>query len=275
MSKSRGRGVGFAAVFVVGFGLCAAQASAACPAGTCHVTISANTGAGSLREAVDTLSANGDTIIIDAPIDPTLSAQILINKSITIQGAGAGTTEISNPGSTTGRVFNIGSTTPGAVVTLSAMTIKDGNAPSGPPGLGATGQFGGGIRNSATLTLNGVAVTGNTAGDGSLGSNGGNGTGGGAGDPGDPGALGGDGGGVYNDGTLTITNSTIADNKAGDGGNGGDGGDGGATGDGADAGDGGIGGFGGGVLNLGLMSVTTSTFSNNQSGAGGTGGDGG
>jgi hypothetical protein len=65
---------------------------------------------------------------------------------------------------------------------------------------------GGGIRNSGTLTLSGMAVVSNRAGNGGDGIV--NGTGG----------QGGFGGGIYNAGTLTITDSTISGNKAGNGG---------------------------------------------------------
>ena len=66
---------------------------------------------------------------------------------------------------------------------------------------------------------------------------------------------GGNGGGIYNSGTLTISNSTISNNVTGDGGDG-------ATG-------GGNGGNGGGIYNSGTLTISNSTISNNVTGDGG------
>lgn len=71
------------------------------------------------------------------------------------------------------------------------------------------------------------------------------------------------GGGILNDGSLTIVNSTIQGN---------------ATADGADAttsgGYGGNAGTGGGIANAGTLTITASTVADNQTGTGGRGGDG-
>jgi len=74
---------------------------------------------------------------------------------------------------------------------------------------------------------------------------------------------GGYGGGVYNSGTLTVVNSTISGNRAGDGGNGGN------------TGTGGVCGNGGGILNAGTLTVINSTISGNLAGHGGNAGSGG
>jgi hypothetical protein len=58
------------------------------------------------------------------------------------------------------------------------------------------------------------------------------------------------GGGLYNNGTVSISNSTFANNSAN-------------------------GGFGGGLYNNGTVSISNSTFANNSGGGGGAGGGGG
>jgi len=71
------------------------------------------------------------------------------------------------------------------------------------------------------------------------------------------------GGGILNNGTLTVVDSTIAGNKAGKGQDGAYGG-----------GFGSKGGDGGGIVNTGALTVLRSTISGNTSGDGGRGGDG-
>jgi hypothetical protein len=73
------------------------------------------------------------------------------------------------------------------------------------------------------------------------------------------GGAGGDGGGIFHSGSaLTIVNSALSNNQAGDGGSGG-------------SGFGGRGGDGGGIfISNGLLTVVSSTLSDNQSGAGGS-----
>lgn len=96
------------------------------------------------------------------------------------------------------------------------------------------------VNSGGSLTLNNVTVSGGRTPDGSSGGNGG------------------DGAGIYNFGTLIVTNSTFFDNSTGAGGDGvlwgprsGDGGNGGA------------------IYNTGIFTVTNSTFSNNSTGIGG------
>jgi CSLREA domain-containing protein len=96
--------------------------------------------------------------------------------------------------------------------------------------------------------------------------------------PGDPGGA---GGGVRNAGTLTITDATIADNRAGTGGIGGiaHGGDGNFGGTGTNGafgagGGGGVGGAGGGIFTSGSLTLTRVIVTGNKAGAGGLGGTG-
>lgn len=87
---------------------------------------------------------------------------------------------------------------------ISGLTVSNGHAPDG--ASGQRGGDGGGIKNTGTLTLTGVAVSGNRAGD--------------SGDNTSSfgGIQGGNGGGIYSSGMLTILNSTVSGNQTGAGG---------------------------------------------------------
>ena len=106
-----------------------------------------NSGAGSLRQAtVD--AASGDTITFQPGLTGmiTLTAQLLINKNLTITGPGAGIISVS--GNNAVRVFETG-----ANVTISGLTITQGkNSLDG----------GGGIYNTGALTLNNCAISNNS-----------------------------------------------------------------------------------------------------------------
>lgn len=187
------------------------------------VTNNNDTGAGSLRAQIAAAVA-GDTITflpsffnVQRNIDLVVG-QLDINKNLTINGTGARllTVRRSTAGGTANfRVFDI---TGGANVTISGMTISNGNETAG----GING--GGGIRNNAsTLTLDTVAVSGNNS---TL-------SGGGISNylnstttilnstiSGNTSSQ--YGGGIGNSGTLTIFNSTISGNTTpGNGGGGG------------------------------------------------------
>jgi hypothetical protein len=161
------------------------------------VTNTNDSGTGSLRQAL-AIANNGDTI--DATgisgIILLTTGQLVVDKSVTITGAGAEVLAID--GNATSSVFHI---TAGEV-TISALTIRNGQ-----------GEFGGGVLNDGTLTIVDSTVTGNTAGFGGGTFNAGtlnivdctfsgnNTT---------------EGGGVYSSSgtTLTITNSTFSGNAA-------------------------------------------------------------
>ena len=128
-----------------------------------------------------------------------------------------------------------------------------------------------------TLTIELVTLTGGHAANGT---NGAAGTGSGdrTGGPGTPGAP---GGGIANAGSLAILDSTISDNRAGDGGTGGSGqgaageppvAPAGAPGSIGFGGNGGGGGDGGGIYNAGNLAMTRVTVVGNTAGKGGVGG---
>jgi CSLREA domain-containing protein len=169
-------------------------------AGTVHaanltVTKTADTNDGvcdadcSLREAV-VAAAPGDTITVPAGTYTLSLSHLFINKNLTINGSGMGSTIIEqmNPNF---RVIDIGN--PGGaapVVSISRMTVKGGHAISPSNSEALPGHIhGAGIHNHGILTLTNVTITGNVAQpDG--------------------------GGGFWNAGTATIVNTTIADNSA-------------------------------------------------------------
>lgn len=126
----------------------------------------------------------GDTITLAAG---TYYENILINKSLTIIGAGQNDTIIN--GSQAGSVFVVGNDQKNIGVTLSDMTIKGG---SGIRGYQGQDPNGGGIYNSGRLIVKGCILSGNTLNNGY-----------------------GYGGGIYNnEGSLTVIDSTISGNTA-------------------------------------------------------------
>ena len=165
-----------------------------------NVTSTANSGAGTLRQAILDAAA-GDTVRFSLgttePQTITLASELALSKDVMIDGTG-GRVRIS--GNNSVRVFSVSS---GVTVMLRNIEIMNGRA-----------VVGAGISNSGTLTLENCTLTGNRA----QGGNGGNGSsyyGGGGG------GGGGFGGGVYNNGgSVSILNSTLQGNQAA-GGNGG------------------------------------------------------
>lgn len=139
---------------------------------------------GTLRTLVDG-AGNGDTVVVPAAVSPiSLNSEIVIKKSITIAGAGAGAVSIH--AGANDRVFEISDDTVShPSVTISGVTITGGNA----------GSMGGGgveVDPLESLTLSEVVLTGNST------------------------TLGWKGGGVVNNaGTLLIERSTISGNTSG------------------------------------------------------------
>jgi hypothetical protein len=231
------------------------------------VTTPANSGRGSLREAI-AIANNGDaiTFAIGGTIT-NLTGELLISKNLNVLGPGL--TNLAVSGNNASRVFNIAS---GAIVNLSGLTICNGHARDGAAGTNSTtpgwpGDDGGGIYNSGTLSLTNCVITRCRSGQG------------GAGfsyqqfiqTPGcSDGGPGGNGGGIYNAGELTLAACTLSYNTNGSGGSGGV-----ARLGMYPGGAGGSGGRGAGIYDVGAATFVACTFAFNSAGAGGVGGYGG
>jgi predicted outer membrane repeat protein len=126
---------------------------------TLTVTSAADSGTGSLRAEI-AAAQPGDTIVFSPSLDDQTikltSGELAINKSLTIQGPGAGQLAIS--GGNAMRVFDVSGANTN--VTLSGLTITGGNG----RWTDDSGD-GGGILNTngSTLTLSGCTVSGNSA----------------------------------------------------------------------------------------------------------------
>jgi len=206
----------FLAICVIAFGL--AQRTTAKgnrPASVITVTNTNDSGPGSLRQAL-TDAHDADTInfAVIGAISLT-SGELLITKSVTISGPGANVLAIMRePNAASFRIFHV---MPNHTVTIEGLAVINGSILNG---------FGGGILNQeSTLTINGCAVSGNSAlGQQGLGGgifSNGSGAGGFASltitDSALSGNVAANGGAVFNDGSsgmaiLTISNSTLSGN---------------------------------------------------------------
>ncbi|MDP3486151.1 MAG: Ig-like domain repeat protein, partial [Methanobacteriaceae archaeon] len=185
----------------------------------------------------------------------------------------------------------------GAIYTTGTLTMNNtqiydnyaGSAGSGGiniiiGGTGGSGGNGGAIYNSGNANIEGSEIYSNTAGDG--------GTGASAADgnllhltgyDGHQGGPGGNGGALFNQGSLNLSETEIYSNKAGNGGTGGAAGNGrdrnliGAGGPGGIGGTGGAGGNGAAIYNTGASTLngTDCNITQNTAGNGGVGGFGG
>jgi hypothetical protein len=197
-----------------------------CLPSTLSVTTYADSGPGSLRAEI-AAAKSGDTIVFAPSLAGTTiqltSGELVINKSVTIQGSewisgNATGASLGGPGGTS-RVFEVdGAAT---TVTLSGLTIVDGegvyangSSRAGDGQGGAVlnyglltlsscyvsnsfaGSLGGGIYNAGTLTVSNCTVSNNWGGwSGNVGGSG-------------------NGGGIYNTGTLIVSGSTVSQNTA-------------------------------------------------------------
>jgi len=227
---------------------CAFLASASLvDAATWTVSITSDSGTGSLRQAVLD-AASGDTIVFDPSLNDTTitltSGEIVVNTSLTMTGPGA--TLLTVSGNNASRVFHF----TGGVSTISGLTIAQGHAAggngvAGDGGGGGGGGMGAGLLADANATVSiqdlifsGNAVTGGSGGRNEVADDGEAGHAGGAGNGGSSGALAQAGETGYYDGGSAGANS---------GGGGGGGGSGvGAPGVGGNGSLGGGGGGGGG-----------------------------
>jgi LPXTG-site transpeptidase (sortase) family protein len=195
--------------FLLAFCLCIAslgmeQTGKPVSAATRIVTSTANSGPGTLRQAIADAAPHGDTITfsLTSPASILLSSEIVIDKDITISGPGAAKLTIS--GSFTTRIFNVSS----GKLRLSNLTLANaimyGQSASG-PNPGTYSGTGGAvfINSGAKVTATNVIFNNNSAWGGS-GANSGydngyyGGAGGGAGGvTSASGDFGGGGGGAY------------------------------------------------------------------------------
>jgi hypothetical protein len=121
------------------------------PANTITVTNTNDSGPGSLRQALADVN-DGDTInfAVTGTIGLT-SGELLVDKAITISGPGAENLAVN--GNAKSGVFHV----TGGNVTISGLTITNGNA--------SGNGVGGGIYNDhSTLTVNNSTITGNVSG---------------------------------------------------------------------------------------------------------------
>ncbi len=139
-------------------GLAALAAGGATPAGaaTFTVTTLADSGAGSLRQAITDANgaAGADTIDFQAALSGTIlltSGQLDISDSVTIQGPGAASISVS--GNNASRVFYLYNSASMIDVTISGLTVDSGAA-----------GFGGGIVDfDENLTLDDVTISNSNA----------------------------------------------------------------------------------------------------------------
>src|SRR5262249_25464548 len=150
---------------------------------------------------------NGQTITLTG-------GQLLLNKDLTITGPGAGLLTVS--GNHTGRVFEVA---PGATVSLSGLTIAGGQVHDRGGGI-LNARPGTGSHDGGRLPARSGLLATTTVRNGGI------------------------GGGIENCGTLTVSNSTLANNTAEAGG-------------------------GGGIENSGTLTVSNSTLANNAAQGGG------
>jgi predicted outer membrane repeat protein len=240
------------------------------PATTITVTNGNDSGPGSLRQALADAN-DGDTINFDPSVGTVTltTAELAIDKSVTLSGAPQMVTVV-RASQTEFRIFHV---IPGHSVEINGLTISGGHITGGNGGgilndnstltiahctvngnaiVSASSQtnYGGGIHNSGTMTLDQVIVNNNNA------VWGGDPThipsGGGISNTGTMIIIAGtvqsnmgfwSAGGIYNTGMLTITGSTIVNNQTGNPGH--------------------FGAYGGGIVNGGTMTIQDSTISGN------------
>jgi hypothetical protein len=248
------------------------------PATTITVTNGNDSGPGSLRQALADTN-DGDTINFDPSVNivTLTTAELVITKSIIISASPQMVT-VRRSSQTEFRIFHV---MPGHSVEIDGLTISGGHITGGNGGgilndnstltiahctvsgnaiaSFSGNNFGGGIHNSGTMTLNQVIVNNNNAPPPAIPS------GGGISNTGTMIIIAGtvqgnngffSGGGIYNTGMMTTTGSTISSNQLGNPGH--------------------FGGSGGGIVNYGTMTIQDSTISGNTALGGDLqGGDGG
>ena len=239
------------------------------PATTITVINGNDSGPGSLRQALAD-AQDGDTINFDPSVNTVTltTAELAIDKSVTLGGAPQMVTVV-RASQTEFRIFHV---MPGHSVEINGLNISGGHITGGNGGgilndnstltiahctvngnvivSASANNFGGGIHNSGTMTLNQVIVNNNNAVFG--GDPTGVPSGGGISNTGTMIIIAGtvqsnmgfwSAGGTYNTGMMTITGTTISNNQTGNPGH--------------------FGAYGGGIVNGGTMTIQDSTISGN------------
>ncbi len=187
--------------------VCSSAVGPVCLSATATVTSSADSGAGSLRQALVEVCGGGaigfDATTFAAPQTITLASELTVGKHVTVNGGTARNVTVS--GNNAVRVFHVND---GANLTLNDLSVVNGR-------VTATG--GGGIDNgTGSLTLNRVSLADNVA----------TGVNGGAlyQAPGGSATLNeclvrgnsttASGGALFNDGTLSLRNTTVTSNHS-------------------------------------------------------------
>ena len=164
-------------------GVVALPVAAQAPTNLITVTSNADSGPGTLRQALFDIVAGG-TINFNLPANTKIvlnGRALVIDKNMVIDGSTG--TGLTVDGDNRGTVFRIiGSA---VHVTIKSLTITNANASYEPEG--------GGIRNSGILTLEQCIISGNQTGFAYVGA------------------------GIYNTGTVTLTQSVVSNNMAGEG----------------------------------------------------------
>lgn len=146
---------------IVTVAVCICVLPAGARAATDHVTDAGDSGAaGQLRDVVQHAAA-GDTVVIDAGVNPILTqGEIVIAKNLTIQGQGARSTTIDAGG--TSRIFEIDpAETAQPIVAIQDLKITGGKTTDT---AGSDVSLGGGlIAFDGSLSLTDVAMAGNEA----------------------------------------------------------------------------------------------------------------
>jgi hypothetical protein len=212
---------------------------------TLVVTNTADSGPGTLRDAL-AQTQTSDTITFDVTgIITNSSAQLVISNDINIIGPGPDVLAVMGNSNNPPRLFTVLN---GVTANVSGLTLRDSYA----------GQFGkgGGISNAGTLSLTNCVFNRCKSGIGILIA--------GPAPGGIAGGAGNHGGAIYNAGTLTVIDCDFFTNSAAVGTDGG----------GGPAGTGGTGGYGGAIFTTGPLLAMNCNFLTNSAGKGGTGGSG-
>lgn len=124
------------------------------------VTNTQDSGAGSLRDTIGA-AAHGDTIQFDAALNgqtiTLTSGELLIDKSLTINGPGANQLTVRRSTANGTPLFRIFNTSGDNNVTLAGLTITNGNIPDGGAGISCTAH---------QVTITNCVISGNSAGYG-------------------------------------------------------------------------------------------------------------